>query len=594
MRGWVGALHRGLLALWLLPALSGLASLRAEPLRVEVDDKAAQVLLEQHLDLARALARATTGEPLDAQERERLCRLTASQAAELLQTLGRFAPGEPELDCAAGRLRLSVGPQARWRGIDFQLGAGAPAPQDWRSWLTLREGQPFTQTAWSEAKREVLARARAGGHVLARWAITRAEIDAEAAAVDAQLLLDAGPEIHLGPIALEGLQHHDAQRVGELLGLASGQPYREAQLLDAQERLRKSGLFDSVQVELDPGARVEDRMPVRVRLREAPLQQLGLGLGWSSEGGPRSTFEHQHRRPLGQALRSRLRMAWARDSQALDAELSTHPRADLRRLHAALRWEREQGTEAPYRQTSLRFGQTLETPAYDRSLLLEALASHAGFGASGSTADSLALHWNPTWRRLDSVLLPTDGQVVQLQLAAGRARSRQIGESAQRGAFARLQARWQIYRPIGEGRLLSARLEAAQIAAPDALELPESMRFRAGGDESVRGYTHRSLGPQSDGAEVGGRVLWTASAELAQPLPKDWVGGMQGLALAAFVDAGQAARSWSDARAAGAALGAGLGLRWRSPIGLLRADLARGQGRYGGGWRVHVSVGLAL
>ena len=136
-------------------------------------------------------------------------------------------------------------------------------------------------------------------------------------------------------------------------------------------------------------------MPVRVRLREAPLQQLGLGLGWSSEGGPRSTFEHQHRKPFGQALRSRLRMAWARDSQALDAELSTHPRADLRRLHAALRWEREQGTEAPYRQTSLRFGQTLETPAYDRSLLLEALASHAGFGASGSTADSLACTGTP-------------------------------------------------------------------------------------------------------------------------------------------------------------------------------------------------------
>lgn len=570
----------------LLAGLLLAGSAQAAPLQIDADDEAAATLLHTHLDLARALAREAPA----ALERERLCRLAPEQARELLATLGFFQPARLELDCEAGQLQLRVGPPATLRRIDFQLAGGATVQTDWRRWLALEVGEPFTQATWASAKRGVLVQARAAGHALARWALTQAQVDAQASAVDAQLLLDPGPAIGLLRIDLEGLKHHGSERVDALLGLEAGQPYTEAALMAAQDRLRRSGLFDAVQVELDPDALQGEAMPVRVRVREAPLQQLAIGLGWTANSGPRATLEHLHRLPLGRPLRSRVKLAWARESQAFEAELSSHPGAQLRRNLGSLRWEREAGQEAPYRQTSLRLGRVFETHEHDRSVLIEALASHQGAGAAATRASALALHWNPTWRDLDSVLVPTRGQAWFLQTAAGTARSTHAGLGAQ-GGFGRVHLRWQRYQPLARGRALALRLEAGQLLAPEALAAPESLRFRAGGDESVRGYTHRALGPTQDGQAVGGRVVWTASLETSHALPKRWMGGAEGFALAAFVDAGQAATRWREAHAA---FGAGVGLRWRSPLGLLRTDIAHGQPRHGGGWRVHVALGLAL
>lgn len=573
---------------WVLALLIG--SAQAERLQVEADDAEAQALLATHLDLARALAQAARL-PVDELERQRLCELTPDQVRALLQTLGRFRPEPPELDCAAARLRVRVGPQVRVRGIELSAEAATPAQLDeWRAALPLPTGAPFTQSLWADAKRTLLVRLRSGGQPLAAWAQTEARVDADAQAVDLRLHLAPGPAVRIARVEIEGLVHHEAHRVRELIDLRDGQRVRESALLSAQERLLKSGLFDSAQVELDMERLDGDQAPVRVRLRETPLQQVGLGLGWSSQNGERVTVEHQHRKAFGRALRSTVKLAWAKQSQSLETELSAHPGADQRRNLGSLRWEREQGSDAPYRQASVRWGQVLETRRHDRSLILELLDSNQGRGGSAAQSQALLLRWDPTWRELDSVLLPTRGHALILQTAVGPARSSQGGVD-QRGTLARVHARWQAWLPLPAGRGLALRAEAGQVFGPGELAVPESLRWRVGGDESVRGYGFRSLGPVQAGQEVGGRVAWTASAELMQPLPKAWVGGLDGLGVAAFADAGQAAARW---REASPAWGGGLGLRWRSPVGLLRADVARGQKDQGGGWRLHVSVGIAL
>lgn len=566
------------------------ASAQAETLKVEADDADAQALLATHLDLARALAMRERL-PFDELERERLCALTPDQVGELLRTLGRFRPGAIELDCAAARLRVQVGPQARVRQIVFSATeASAEQLTEWRATLPVREGDAFTQALWSEIKRAPLVRLRGAGQPLARWAETEARVDPEAGAVDLQLQLEPGPTVRIARIDIEGLVHHEEARVRELLALSEGRRVREAALVSAQERLLKSGLFDSVQVELELEQLENDRVPVRVRLRETPLQQVGLGLGWGSQSGERVTLEHQHRRAFGRALRSTAKLAWAKQSQSLEAELSAHPGADQRRNLGSLRWEREQGSDAPYRQSSVRFGQVLETRRFDRSLFVELLNSQQGLQATAARSQALLLRWDPTWRALDSVLLPTRGQALMLQTAVGPAVAKRDG-AQQRGQLARLHARWQGWQPLADGRGLALRLEAGQVFAPGDLTVPESLRWRVGGDESVRGYGHRSLGPVELGQQVGGRVAWTASAELLQPLPRAWMGGLDGFGLAGFIDAGQAAARW---REASPAIGIGAGLRWRSPVGLLRADIARGEKEQGGGWRLHISVGIAL
>jgi len=212
----------------------------------------------------------------------------------------------------------------------------------------------------------------------------------------------------------------------------------------------------------------------------------------------------------------------------------------------------------------------------------------AGQQAQATRTEVLAgtLNFQGAWRDMDSLVLPTDGRSIAVQTGIGTVHS--IDESGATGAgsgpFSRLHLRGQWWLPFGERWYGYARLEAGQVFAEDDVNVPETQRFRAGGDESVRGYAWRSLTPQVNGVDVGGRVVATASIEVARPvsekLPSVW--------WATFVDAGNAAENWSGFRPA---WGAGVGVRWRSPVGPLRADLAYGDQEQG--WRLHLSVGIA-
>jgi translocation and assembly module TamA len=115
-------------------------------------------------------------------------------------------------------------------------------------------------------------------------------------------------------------------------------------------------------------------------------------------------------------------------------------------------------------------------------------------------------------------------------------------------------------------------------------ELPPSVRFFAGGDNSVRGYDFEALGPvDASGEVVGGSALATGSFEFEQPLRERW-------SLAMFVDAGNAFEGSNlDAKTS-----VGLGGRWQSPLGPIRVDLAHPLDDEADDWRLHVSLGPDL
>jgi translocation and assembly module TamA len=146
-------------------------------------------------------------------------------------------------------------------------------------------------------------------------------------------------------------------------------------------------------------------------------------------------------------------------------------------------------------------------------------------------------------------------------------------------------ARFTGYLPVGKVWYAQGRLELGQVFIPSNGVVPESQQFRAGGDDSVRGYSYRSLGPLVDGVVGSGNVLYTTSFELARPI----VNSLPSLWGAAFIDAGNAGDSFAHLKPA---VGLGLGVRWRSPAGPLRLDFA--YGRETQKWRLHFSVGIAF
>lgn len=569
----------------------------ADGTRLEIDAPAAlRALLQRNLDLAKLSALGAQVN-LDETEWVRLVAAAPAQARELLQTEGYFAaevrvrrdPGPPQVV----HVSVTPGPQVRVHEVTLAVQGALRERTDagdedareqiqaLHAWWPLPPGGTFRNADWSAAKAAALARLRAAGYASASIASSAAQVQVDNQQVLLSLTLDSGPLFLAGPLRIDGLVEHDEAVVRNLAGFDAGAALTEALLFDYQDRLRKSGLFDTTVVTFDNDPAVAASSPVHVQVHELPLQSLTVGVGISANTGPRTTLEHTHRRVFGHGATMHNKIEWGRDRQAWEGEISTHPGEKFYRNLLGGQVERLQTNIDQVLSQRLRLGRTQDTQRIERLYFVGLDRSVQTTFSARNEARALSVQYHGVWRDLDSVILPTRGISISGQGGVGWATS----NYADSGAFTRAYGRITGYLPLGVSWYSSARLEAGQIFKRDAVALPDALAFRAGGDESVRGYDYRTLAPtDASGAIKGGNVLATASVELARPFasyPSLWG--------AVFVDAGRAADSWNGFKPA---LGYGVGLRWRSPVGPLRIDLAYGEELHR--VRLHLSVGIAF
>jgi translocation and assembly module TamA len=163
------------------------------------------------------------------------------------------------------------------------------------------------------------------------------------------------------------------------------------------------------------------------------------------------------------------------------------------------------------------------------------------------------------WIRADDPTLPTRGHRIALTLAGAH------DAVLSTATFGTIHLGAKLIRSLGSRFRVIARGEAGQIFTDDLLGLPPTRRFITGGDNTVRGYAFESLAPTvGDSLLVGGEALATASLEADVEVIRNW-------RLAVFGDAGNAAESFSDLTFEYAV---GTGIRWVSPIGMVRLDFA--------------------
>ena len=571
-------------------------------MQVEIEAPAdLKTLLERYLDLVR-LGRLVTRDGVDDTEWSRLIDATPAQARSLLQAEGYFTPDikiERTPGLAAGQpdvVHLVVNPGSRARvgrvtveaegplGEDARLGeahATATLEQLRKTWA-LPSGSEFRQGSWGDAKAAALGRLRAAGYANATFAGTGAEVDVEHNTVRIFVVVESGPLFRFGKLQVNGLATHDAQTVGHLAGARRGAPVTEALLLDFQDRLQKSGLFESISVTLDTNPEQAADSTIVAQLRESPLQVYTFGLGYSANTRERASVEHLYRRVFGFAAQSRVKIEVGQLRQAWDAEVSSHPGEGLYRNLVGGAVERLLSSTDEVLSQRVRVGRAQDTTRLERLYFAEVERSLRRTNAGDrytATAESLNFHGG--WRDLDSIVLPTDGQTLGIQLGAGHA----SGTNADAGPFGRVYGRLTVYRPLGRTWYGQARLELGRVFLGANMVVPESQKWRAGGDDSVRGYAYRSLGPLVDGVVGSGTLVATGSLELQRPisaqLPSVWG--------AVFVDAGNAANSIGQLKPV---LGYGVGVRWRSPVGPLRLDLAWAEQTHKP--RLHFSVGIAF
>jgi translocation and assembly module TamA len=547
-----------------------------------------KALLEEHLDLAR-LRRVAPTEEVSEVELRRLEAAAPTQVRALLETEGYFAPQvtmtrEPGTP-AAVRIVVVPGPRTRVTAADLKWQGAATDNSELRAAVEdawpLPVGSAFRNPLWSAGKTAALARTRAGGYAAAGLASSSALIDAEAGSAQLALTVDSGPLFKVGRLDIRGLDRQPSETVRNLADFSPGTPATETLLLDFQERLQRTGLYERASVTLDTDETQADAATVTVRLREMALQQATFGAGISANTGARVSVEHLHRLPFGWRATWRNKLELGQKRQAWEGELASQALPGLYRNLAGYGYERIESAVDTVSSARLRLGRSQDRTRIERLGFVQLETASVRTATSDESAQALSLNLHGIWRDVDNIVLPTDGRSFALQTAAGYARS----SGARDGPFGRLYARAYWWKPFGRDWYAQARIEAGQVFTRSGVRVPDTQLFRAGGDDSVRGYGFRTLGPEVNGEAVSGKVLLTASAEVARPVSERY----PSLWWAAFVDAGNAAEDWGDYKPA---LGVGVGLRWRSPVGPLRLDLAYGEQVEK--FRLHLSVGIAF
>lgn len=565
--------------------------------RVESSDRRIASHLRQHMDIRRF----RSFPDLQPGELRRLLDEAESNARDLLAALGYFQPtlevrSEPVTDASAPRSILIVaepGDPAKVAGhrIEFAEPMNSdPKAEAQREAIRadwpLRQGRNFTQEAWDGAKTGGLRALQRERFPAARVGDSRATVNADTLQADLRVTYDPGPAYRFGELDLRGIERYDAEGIRNIARIPTGRDYSETALLDAQQRLVNSGYFDSAFLMLDPDEDDPDHATVIAQLREARFQKMVVGLGFSTDTGPRVSLDHTHNKmwPLG--WRALNQLAIGTDTQLFASHWTAMPGASGWAWYTGGQLERSEYGDFRARSVSLTGGRIKSAERIDRRYYVQYDSSTIeGPDAPGGSSSIIA---NYSWlgRYFDDRTNPSSGYGLAAEAGVGSTLS------PRQDPFLRLNARalrlWPFGQPndAGKRNRLALRAEFGAIYAQSGVNIPVRLLFLTGGDTTVRGYGYQSIGSRlDDGSIYGARYLAVGSAEWQRPFRL--FGDSASFEHATFVDVGTASDSLSEGKLY---TGVGTGLRWASPVGPLQVDVAYGlQDRQ---TRLHLRMGF--
>ena len=588
-------------------------------------------LLEDNLDLLR-----WRGNPrVDLDQLQRLVKAVPEEAKTLIATEGYYSPKiTAGLDTSGAtpvaRIVVDPGQATLVSDLDLVLQGFVPfeqggAPYDagaLRNRWSLPVGARFRQADWEAAKRDLLREVMQSRFPRAQLVETSATVDPDAYKASLRVVIDSGPEMRFGELRIRGLKRYPQSVITNLNKIKPGDMYSEAALQALQARLQETGYFASVEVSADmravlaaelkelkeddedapapapasaaqtpaagaavPGAATTGVkpstapgptvLPVLVRVTENKQKNIEVGLGFSTNTGGRASLSYDDLNVFGKRMKSDLIYEQKHQLARVDFYWPTTPDGYNDSIGGG--FERTDLRGEITTTASVAARRAWGTPELERSITLEALAEQRQVaGIDNAYSKSVPLTYSVTRRKLDNLLQPTRGYALNWQL--GIAPLPLLTDEK----FIRGYARGVYYKPMGDSGTLILKGEAGAVASKDKVGVPSTFLFRAGGDQSVRGYGYQQLGVREGEAIVGGRYLLTGGAEYQYWFRPPW-------GVAFFVDAGNAADKFKDLKPE---FGYGVGARWRSPVGPINVDVAYGQAVRK--VRLHFSLGFTF
>ncbi len=519
---------------------------------------------------------------------ERIQSLHERAPGEIERALQPFGYYEPTIDASLvekkggnfeARYRVDPGPPTRIAHLAITVtGAGksrAPFP-DIVAGMTLHKGDVLDQRVYERVKSLLAAAAADSGYLDAKFVESKILVDAEHRTGDVDLVFDTGPRFYFGPVRF------DSSVVNERVLRAHvtfkrGEPFRYDKLLALQSELGGTPYFSRVEVVPRRDLSNNNEVPIDVHLSPRAPWRYEIGAGYGTDTGARLRFDTELRRlnRSGHRFNGRINVSEIELSLYADYFMpSLYPGKHAYSVGAEI----SHLDPVAYTTTRRAIGVTRSQPRFGLHESVHLTFEHEDFTVASDqgTSDLLIGAIQYRLKRANDDVWPTRGYRVTL---GARGSNDQVASTE---SFIAVTIEGRIVRSFGPARLLG-RIDSGRTFTSQFHNLPPTIRFFAGGDYSVRGYDYESLGPvDADGHVTGGDLLLVGSLELELPLYKKF-------SVAGFVDVGNA---FDTHDLADFEKGVGGGLRWRSPVGPIGADLAFPIDH--DGWKIHIVMGPFL
>jgi translocation and assembly module TamA len=474
------------------------------------------------------------------------------------------------------RLIVEPGPPYLLSKFDVVLPADAPetaesvaaglTPQA----LELKLGERAEAAKVVSATTEATARFGRNGHPFAELVRRRAVVDHAARTMAVELAIDPGPFVRFGETTIEGLDRVETEAVRRELAWRPGEPFDTRKTAATRQTLSATRLFSSITLDWPDAPGPDGRLPVRLHVEEAEHRTIGAGVSYSTSEGPGSKVYWSHGNLLGAGERLRLEGVLAEQRQGATATFRRPWFLDHRDQALELAAEVEHEAVEAYEADTARISAIVERKLTERLKVSGGLAyEHSVIEEEGGRrrSDDFDLVDAPlslAYDGADDLLNPRRGWRASLAVTPT------VGVLNTDSRFVTIAPEASYYFPIdGEARhVLALRGQLGAILGESRSGIPASRRLYAGGGDTVRGYAFQLVGPLDENDDpIGGTSLVAASIELRSRIYGDF-------GAVAFIDAGNVYEGSTPEFNEGVRVGAGVGLRYYTPVGPLRLDVA--------------------
>jgi len=482
-------------------------------------------------------------------------------------------------------IKIDPGEPVRLRNVTVRIEGPASEMKAFRvpDSRALRPGEQLNHGLYEDAKRLIQNQASRYGFFSGHFTRQRLAVDPQAGVADIELVYQSGPRYRLGAVTFSGDTPLDEDLLQRMVSFKPGTPYDSELIAGLNNDLQSSGYFEGVRVDATPTAAVGEDIPVDVRLETRKPRTMGLGLGFSTDVGPRgkANWTRHWVNPQGHSYGWETELSAPRQNVGLwyDVPLDP-PLTDKLRFAGGYQNEEIAGTDTLSKLLTVGPEWHSKLPSgWQRVISLKYQREEYRLGDDSGLSKLLMPGVSFSYLRSDNRIDPHNG--YRLQFDTQVAKEGLMSDTNLLHGNVLLKG----LTTLGHNHRFLGRVQFGGSATNGYKNnIPPSLRFFAGGDQSVRGYDYQTLSPKnSDGDRIGGRYLVAGSVEYQYSLAEKW-------RVATFIDQGNA---FNTLELPSLKTGVGIGVRWVSPVGPLRLDLAKALDD-DGGIRLHFSMGPEL